>query len=230
MNFLCHAIPYLDQPILAACTGVPDLLSVIDRKIRARARSAEPFLQDDDPVMRQVAGGIVAHVRDDRWFHGGKTFARMNLEFAVALRDRLPDDAGFRPSFVGHILIEMLLDANYVIARPELVRQYYDQFETLPLDRIGDCVNRITGKPTSAIPETFRRFAEVKFLLDYETDATLMFRLNQIMKRVGLAALPDEVRHWLPQARQDVLNQHDRLLSPADSGEVSDPTFFYPTL
>ncbi|EMI42684.1 hypothetical protein [Rhodopirellula sp. SWK7] len=218
MNFLCHALPHLvssslESSIQAICTGVPDFLSVIDRKIRARGRAAEPFLHSEDPVMRAVARGITAHISDDRWFHGGETFARMNLEFAVELRDRLPGDSGFRPSFVGHILIEMLLDSNYVIHQREWADRYYDLFDVVPMDAIADCVNRISGKPTEKIPSTLRRFADTRFLYDYADDTLLLMRLNQVMSRVGLAALPEEVRRWLPEARAEVLRNHERLLS-----------------
>lgn len=213
MNFLCHALPYLDRPVLAACTGIPDFLSVIDRKIRARGRMATPFLDSDDEVMRDVAGGIMKHIDDDRWFHGGETFARMNLEFAVELRDLLPGDAGFRPTFLGHILIEMLLDANYLRFDRGIVDRYYAMFESLPVEAIQSRVNQITGKPTDKIATTMGRFAGVGFLYDYAEDDTLMFRLNQVMNRVGLAQLDDAVKGWLPSARKQVLSNHERLLN-----------------
>lgn len=216
MNFLCHALPYLDQPVVAVCTGVPDFLSVIDRKIRARGRMATPFLHSEDPITRDVAAGILAHIRDDHWFHGGETFVRMNLEFAVELRDRLPGDAGFRPTFVGHILIEMLLDANYLLEAPSLVDRYYHLFSEVPIASIQRSINQITGKPSNQIASTLGRFAETKFLYDYASDESLLVRLNQVMKRVGLAPLPPAVGDWLPQARSRVRANHHRLLQEPD--------------
>lgn len=219
MNFLCHALPTmnqsppLDNSVRAICTGMPDFLSVIDRRIRARGRVAEQYLTAVDPVMRSVAEGISSHIADDRWFHGGETFARMNLEFAVQLRDRLPGDAGFRPSFVGHILIEMLLDANYVISQRQWVDRYYDLFDAAPLKQIELCVNQITGRPSDRIAETLLRFADMRFLYDYADDTKLLMRLNQVMARVGLEQLPVAVQEWLPQARVEVRANHHRLLS-----------------
>lgn len=223
MNFLCHALPILNdsgtlslplpQRVEAICTGMPDFLSVIDRKIRARKRATEPFLQSDDEVTRAVAAGIVRHLADDRWFHGGATFVRMNLEFALALRERLPGDTGFRPSFVGHILIEMLLDANYVIHSPRWAERYYALFDSVSLETIAASVNRITGKPTDRIPATLRRFANIRFLYDYADDDALLMRLNQVMSRVGLAPLTEEVKRWFPEARREVLRNHAQLLS-----------------
>ena len=70
MNFLCHAMPYLDDPLLAVSTGVPDWLSVVDRKIRARGKLARQFFDSDDSELRLVARGVIRHIEDDRWFHG----------------------------------------------------------------------------------------------------------------------------------------------------------------
>jgi hypothetical protein len=57
MNFLCHALPYLnDDPLLAISTGIPDWLSVIDRKIRARRKLAEQHVNSEDSELRSVAG------------------------------------------------------------------------------------------------------------------------------------------------------------------------------
>ncbi|MFG0268313.1 MAG: hypothetical protein ACF8AM_24620 [Rhodopirellula sp. JB055] len=214
MNFLCHAIPYLEHPVMAVSTGIPDFLSVIDRKIRARGRLAAPFVDDANPVLQQVARGVLAHIDDDHWVHGGETFARMNLEFAVQLRDLLPGDAGFRPSFVGHILIEMLLDSNVIQDHPEIGERYYALFDEVPTEEMALAVQRITGKSTDKIPATLQRFASTRFLYDYLADDTLLMRLNQVMARVGLVALPDAVRDWLPSARQEVRLQHARLLAP----------------
>lgn len=231
MNFLCHALPTMNRllPIdistRAICTGMPDFLSVIDRRIRVRGRAAEQHLAAPDLEMRDVAAGIVTHIADDRWFHGGETFARMNLEFAVQLRDRLPGDAGFRPSFVGHILIEMLLDANYVIAQRQWVDQYYGLFNVAPLERIEACVNQITGKPSDRIAETLRRFADTRFLYDYADDKKLLMRLNQIMARVGLEPLPAAIQEWLPHARADVLANHTHLLNGPDGAGVYPPLY-----
>ena len=125
MNFLSHAMPYFDTPLVAACTAVPDWLSVVDRKIRARKRLAIQHLDSDDPSLRDVAGGVIRHIEDDRWFHGTQAFIETNMLIAVQLRDLLPGDAGFRPTFVGHILIEMLLDAFWIRDDRSIADRYY---------------------------------------------------------------------------------------------------------
>ncbi|MEO1524822.1 MAG: hypothetical protein AAFX06_05265 [Planctomycetota bacterium] len=226
MNFLSHALPYLDQPLVAVCTAVPDWLSVIDRKIRARERmvtavldqSASPnqgeVIDQDDEALQQVAKGILAHIRDDHWFHGTAAFTETNLQLAVELRDRLPGDRGFRPMFLGHILIEVLLDAFWIRDQPELGERYYELVEACPAETIERCVNQITGKPTDRLVTTIGRFAKSRFLFDYLDDERLLFRLNQVMQRVGLAELPESLLPWIANARELVESRREQFLTP----------------
>ena len=217
MNFLCHAIPYLDEnPLLAVSTGVPDWLSVVDRKIRARRRMASQFLESDDQDLRSVAQGVIRHVEDDRWFHGTQAFTETNMALAVQLRDRLPGDAGFRPTFVGHILIEMYLDAFWIRDHPGLAGQYYQTLESISHATIQRCVNVITGKPTDRLVDVLERFTSSRFLYDYQDPEKLLMRLNQVMNRVKLAALPAEIGDWLPKAEKLIESQRQRLLTPPD--------------
>jgi hypothetical protein len=214
MNFLSHAVPYLDSPLLAVSTGIPDWLRVADRKIRARGRAAKEFLDSDDVELRAVAGGIIRHIEDDRWFHGTEAFVDTNMRLAVELRQWLPGDAGFRPTFVGHILIEMLLDSFWIRDDRRIADRYYGAVDEVRFETIQRCVNTITGKPTSRLPEVIKRFAESRFLYDYLDHDKLLVRLNQVLKRVGLTPLPDELRDWLPDAKKLVESRRRELLLP----------------
>ena len=216
MNFLSHAMPYFDTPLLAACTAVPDWLSVVDRKIRARKRLAIQHLDSDDPSLRDVAGGVIRHIEDDRWFHGTQAFIETNMLIAVQLRDLLPGDAGFRPTFVGHILIEMLLDAFWIRDDRSIADRYYQLLAEQPANEIQRCVNQITGKPTDKLVGTIERFVEMKFLYDYLDDEKLLMRLNQVMTRVKLAPLPESLVDWLPKTRKLVESKRERFLTPPD--------------
>ena len=223
MNFLCHAMPYFDEPLVAISTGVPDWLSIVDRKIRARGKIASQFLDSEDTELRHVAGGIIRHIEDDRWFHGTEAFIETNMRLAVQLRDLLPGDVGFRPTFVGHILIEMLLDAFWIRDDPEIADGYYQTLRECDLSTVQRCVNRITGKSTGELESVIERFIESRFLYDYLENDKLLKRLNQVMKRVGLAPLPSAVGDWLPQARKLVESRRVRLLSPPDASAPFPP-------
>ena len=219
MNFLSHAIPYLtssnfSSPLLAVSTGIPDWLTVVDRKIRARGKLAEQHVNSVDSDLSDVAKGILLHISDDRWFHGTQAFVETNMELAIQLRDQLPGDAGFRPSFVGHILIEMLLDGLWIRDDRAHAEDYYAAIRQASPSTIERCVNVITGKPTTKLAAVIERFAEIQFLYDYLDHEKLLMRLNQVMNRVGLPALPDTIARWLPEAQDLVESRRGQLLTP----------------
>jgi hypothetical protein len=224
MNFLCHAIPYFETPLVAAATAVPDWLSVIDRKIRARGKLARQVLNSDDAELRAVAAGVIHHIEDDRWFHSTRAFTETNMLLAVELREQLPGDEGFRPTFVGHILLEMLLDGFWIRDDRAIADHYYAMLGNVSAKSIQRCVNTITGKPTDRLVSTIQRFIEVRFLYDYLDPDKLFTRINQVLKRVRLAPLPDSVAAWLPRASKLVESRRQRLLTPAD-GTTPFPTF-----
>lgn len=215
MNYFAHGRAFLDRPYLLAGTAVPDWLSVVDRKVRARGKSAATLLHDGDRRVAEVARGIVRHHEDDRWFHQTPAFAELSLQLTVRVRDELADDAGFRPSFLGHILVEILLDAALIDQAPRQLDQYYAALDEVDPHLVGRVVREVSGKEAAALPEFIEVFRRVRFLYDYGEDAKLLPRLNGVMRRVGLPLLPDSLLDTLAEARQLVAAHRHELLSAA---------------
>ena len=214
MNFLHHAAPYLDDDtLMAVCTGIPDWLSVIDRKIRIRRRMATVHVDHDDRFVSAVGRGVSRHIEDDGWFHQTEAFVSLNLRLAVELRERLPSDRGFRPMFLGHILIEVILDSRLAVRRPEVLDRYYDAVAACDAAAVQTAVNQISGRPTDRLVDVIPRFVEQRFIADYADDERLLFRMNQVMRRVGLEPLPGTLVEWLPRARSAVADREDGLLT-----------------
>ena len=204
MNFFTHGRHFLDRPYFLAGTAIPDWLSVVDRKVRARTKYAKPFLDDPNPDVAELAGGIIQHHIDDRWFHSSQAFTTLNLEFTVRIRDWQTDDIGMRPMFLGHILVELLLDDYLIQQDPSKLDQYYASVAKVDPKLIAATITRMTGKPVDLLPVLLPRFLHERFLYDYADDAKLTMRLNQVMKRVKLPSLPTSFEELLPQARRDV--------------------------
>ena len=202
---------------------MPDWLSVIDRKVRIRRPMAMAHLNDPDATVRDVSQGVLHHIEDDRWFHGTEAFVQTNLELAVQLRDQLPGDAGFRPMFLGHILIEVFLDAFYIREQTEWAQLYYDIVAGLDRDHITRAVQTITGKRVDRMPKTLTRFLEQRFLYDYLDHDKLLFRMNQVMQRVGLPTLPERLSRWLPDAESLVNSRRERFLVREDGSTIHPP-------
>ena len=213
MNYLAHAVPFLDDAYLVAGTGVPDWLSVVDRRVRMRLRRVEPFLGDCDRRTAAVARGVCQHLRDDLRFHQSRAFAELSLGLAVAARDILGGDAGFRPGFLGHLLVEVLLDASLAAENPAWVEAYYAALESVDADFVQQVIGRMAARDCPRLAAMIRGFCRERILPDYLEDAKLLGRLNQVMRRVQLAELPDSFRDFLPEARQLVAARKHELLA-----------------
>jgi hypothetical protein len=214
MNYLAHGWRFADDPYFLAGTAAPDWMSVIDRKNRLRSKVAAERVSDNDPVVATVARGIVQHHLDDGWFHQTAAFNELNLAFAVEVRDRLPGDEGFRPSFLGHILVELLLDATLAEDEPKRLDDYYAALEQLDPATTERAISALATSPTDRVAPLIPRFATERFLYDYLDDGKLLTRLNHVMRRVGLPAIPPDTMDLFPSMRERVRRHQTALLTP----------------
>lgn len=213
MNYFAHGRHFIDDPYFLAGTAIPDWLSVVDRKVRVRSKHAAPFIADEDSQLAAVARGVVQHCADDAWFHETRAFAELNLEFAVKLRDLLAPDEGFRPHFVGHILVEMLLDAVLIEADADQLHRYYAALDAIDARIVHAAVTRIAGREAERLAEFIPLFCRERFLWDYREDGKLLFRLNQVLRRVKLPPLPGATADFLAFARERVAQRQAELLA-----------------
>src|SRR6185295_5100197 len=164
MNYLAHGWRFADEPYVLAGTAAPDWLSVIDRKTRLRSRTAAEFVGDADPLLAAVARGVVQHHVDDAWFHATTAFNELSLAFAVEVRAELPGDEGFRPSFLGHILVELLLDSALAEEEPRRLDDYYAALAALDPEATQQAISHLATGPVDRVALLIPRFAAERFL------------------------------------------------------------------
>ena len=213
MNYFAHGREFVFDPYFLAGTAVPDWLSVVDRPTRIRSRQALEHIDAGDPCLAAVARGIARHLHDDGWFHATRAFAELSLELTRRARCHLAEEAGFRPHFIGHILVEILLDAELIAADPGRLEAYYGALDRLDADRVAQAVGRMGRGGGQRLAVFIPLFSRERFLWDYLDDGKLMFRLNQVMRRVKLPALPADFGSLLPAARCQVAERQAELLA-----------------
>jgi len=218
MNYFSHGILYLDRPYFLIGTALPDLMSVVDRQVRMRARRVSPFAEEGIGPEAEIAAGILQHLRDDAWFHATPAFAQVSAELTQRFRAVLPVDDAHRPSFLGHIVTEILLDGVLIAAAPSRLDAYYAALEQLDAQRVEQAVNRMARQPTDRLATFLPLFTRERFLADYLDPERLWFRLNQIMRRVKLSPLPEEVQSVLREGWSLVETRAGALLP----GEIVD--------
>lgn len=217
MNYLAHGRRFTHDPYYLAGTAAPDWLSVIDRRMRLRSKTVVHFADDADPQRAAFARGVLQHHADDDWFHQQRAFVELSLQFTLQIRDLLAPDDGFRPSFVGHILVELLLDACLDEDDPQLLPAYYAALQELDPQLLQQHINSLATKQTELLTNFIPRFQTERFLADYRNDERLLHRLNQVMRRAKLPPLPESFLQILPIARKKVREQISELLPPTPS-------------
>jgi hypothetical protein len=221
MNYFAHGMRFLDRPYFLAGTAAPDLLSAIDRGVRLRTRTAEPVTGDDDPRVADFARGVMQHLADDDWFHCTRGFAETTGELASAFRRIIGAEHPTPASFLGHIVIEMLLDAELIRRHPELLDAYYEAFSAVDPAVLQDAANRCAARGrTDRLIEFVPLFLRERFLADYPETPGLMRRLNQVLKRVKLTPLPEESVAALEFGRELVVRRFHDLLPPEQFGRL----------
>jgi hypothetical protein len=213
VNYFAHALPYLDRPYLLAGTGAPDWLTVADRPVRLRTKHVEPFCRDPDPEIAAVAGGVLQHLQDDARFHASRAFAETSLAMTVMVREALEGETGMRPAFLGHLLVEVLLDAALIADDPDRLTEYYRILDAVDPIRVESAVNRMALRSTRRLAPMIVLFLHERILWNYLDDAKLGPRLNQVMRRVRLEPLPGCFFDVLPAARHLVATRRDALLA-----------------
>ncbi|QDT17352.1 hypothetical protein [Alienimonas californiensis] len=216
LNFLAHALPLLGegdtlQPLRVVGAGAPDLLSVADRKVRLRERL---LLPGDDPRLSAFCEGVRRHLHDDGWFHATRGFAEVTAHLGVTLRETFGPGDGFRSGFLGHIGTEMLLDDVLRERVPGCLSRYYEAVNAVDPEEVEAFVNRLHPQGTDRLAKLVRGFRDSRFLEDYADPARLLFRMNQVCKRVGLTPLPEAATAVLAEARTLVDRRRFDLLPP----------------
>ena len=214
MNYLAHSLECLDEPYQVAGAAVPDWLGLTRPRLRCRSRHARPWVDHGDAITAAIARGVVRHHADDDWFHQTAAFGDVSLELARRIRRVTGDDDGMRPSFLGHILLELLLDATIHDSDPAALDRYYEALAEVDAATVAATVGAMANVDASQLASIIDKFCEMRFLYDYTDDDRLTFRLNQVLRRVRLPELPPQFTTILPAARTLVGEHAGALLTP----------------
>ncbi len=213
MNCFAHALPFLDKPYYAVGASLPDWLAAADRKCRVRRKRAVNWVDDDDPIVAEVAGGVVQHLQDDYWFHTSAVFRDFEMKFAVEIRDVYDGDKSMRPGFVSHVLIEMFIDSWLQQNFPDQLQRYYQLVADVDPQKVQDTINRFATNSTQKLVPAMEMFLSERYIFDYVTDEGAVYRMSRVLQRIGLEPLDDKILPWVASARPRVNEQINGLLS-----------------
>ena len=130
----------------------------------------------------------------------------------MELKDKLVGEAGFRPGFLGHIIVELLLDSFLHETNPGKLDQFYALISDCDPSEIQKAVNKMASRPTEKLEGFFTIFVNERYLFDYVDDDRLMYRINQVLRRVRLRPVSNIITDWVRSARSRVYDLAPDLL------------------
>lgn len=212
MNYLSHGYRFFDDPLFMAGTAVPDWLSVVNRKVRTRKRLVTPVVEStDNEEIRRIGNGILQHHHDDDTFHRSEIFMGLEAKLGAEFRRHLPDKYDHRPGFLGHIVVELMLDATIAANHSDYLDRYYATMDLVDPELIQKTVNLMSTRKTDRLAWFIDRFRKERFLYDYVDDSGMFYRLNQVLTRVRLPHMPEDCLSVFPFARE-LLHVHWKSL------------------
>lgn len=191
---------------------MPDWLSVVDRKCRVRSKFVSQKIDQLEGTALDIALGIQQHLHDDRWFHGTEAFYKVTAEMAGSFRETIGTTEHGYSGFLGHIVMELLLDAALIEQHREQLDQFYQALSSINRSHVQSVVSELATRPADNLAHWIDLFIRERFLEDYLDDERLLTRLNQVMKRVSLPKLPPQTVQTLQFGRELVRNQVFQLL------------------
>ena len=203
MNYFAHGYAFVDDPWFMAGTAVPDWLNVSDRGVRVRARQTEPWLDDAEPrvaALHEGSRGITPTTagstaqpllpscpRDSR--RGCGMCSGTDEGNPAQLSRPYPRRNPARR------------DADRPRSRSRLER-YYQAVETIDPAVVEQAVNRISPRPAVRLAGFDSTLCSARdSCRTTPTMANCAYRLNQVLRRVRLPALPERLSEFLPEAR-----------------------------
>lgn len=195
-----------------AGTAVPDWLSVVDRKVRFRPQHLGPWADSSGTLQAEVAAGTLQHLLDDDWFHATRGFVEVTGEMTQLFRERLGADDKYHCGFLGHVGMELLLDAILMERFPDHFVEYWQVLSTIDCHAVEGAINRMARQPTDRLAWFINLFRGEQVLRCYASDERLLIRLNQVLTRVRLSPLPSEATAVLAMSRNIVRHRIEDLL------------------
>jgi hypothetical protein len=190
VNYLAHAKDVLHDPWMVAGTSLPDWLRAVDRKARVRPEMLATIDVVDGTAEARVKAGALKHHDDDLRFHTNDAFEALTHDAVHAIRALAPDEPRLRASALGHIVIEMLLDAVVEERTPGSTARYYEAIEGLDVGELARIVARFTGREVPSLATLMPRFIRARFLFVYATDDGVVDALEGVAWRTGMPPPP----------------------------------------
>lgn len=202
MNFISHYyfVRHSADPYLVLGMVLPDMVKNHRKSWNLRPKKQERQLLERE-VTASVYKGWELHVETDRLFHSSAFFKEQSSQIRkqiAAIVTRLP----FRPFFLAHVALELLLDSLLIIREEADAAHFYrlisrcdpaEVIRFLEINHIDDALSFIPW---------FNSFVKNRYLYSYSETENLVYALDRTGRRVWSEPFSEEEKDGLSRLLQ----------------------------
>jgi hypothetical protein len=195
MNFLSHYffdnIPgnhYYNFGLI-----LPDLLGIYNRKWKFSTK----VIPKNDHHFSQINSGALRHLQTDHEFHNSDWFQIKRQEVKALLYKHNLNFSPFRPFFISHILVELILDRVILKKDIETAHHFYTDMDLINDEVIVSLLNKSNFAPAGEFISFFNRFRQHRYVFTYADNEKFIFSLNRIFSRVNNPIFEGEFKEIL---------------------------------
>lgn len=189
MNFLSHY--YFDKdtnPYQILGSVLPDLFKNATKVRLHPEKNPSAFMAN--PKVSKIFMGWNNHLAVDKYFHNSTFFFENTARIKIDIKPML-EESLFRPSFLAHITLELILDHLLLTQQIVHVDAFYTALQNVEEEVIEEFLT-ISGVIDSRdFMRFFTSFMKSRYLFKYEQTASISYALNQICMRVWPEQLDD---------------------------------------
>ena len=181
MNYLSHFLVdhKKDNPNYNFGLALPDLVNISKRGWRAESK-AFPVANKN---VNEIWEGYQQHFTADAQFHNSDFFEKHSKRLRKEFEERGLNQPGIRLFFVGHVLLEMLLDRHIVKTRRNIADLFYEQLDLVIDSDIESFFEAAGDKIPDRFLEFFGKFKNSKYLFTYAENEGMFYALNRLLRR-----------------------------------------------
>ncbi len=192
MNYLSHY--FFDQqnsdPYYILGIALPDLVKSHHRRWNIHPHKYANALASN-PAHQSIYRGWQKHIIIDHYFHKSSFFIEKSHFITLKMREIAFENNLVKPFMIGHVGLELILDTLLLIHKKIDAIKYYEHLENCDIRQIISFLE-INEIPNASDFEAFyRRFCEIKYLLSYQSNESIVYALNRIQYRLSKVFLSE---------------------------------------
>lgn len=178
MNFLSHhTVHAIENPEFNFGLLFPDFLGIISRSYKLKQ-----FKKDFSKERPSLLLGIAHHELADGIWHESSFFKNKCSLIKSVLASYGFNERPFRPFFMSHVMLEILLDRAIVQASEDHADQMYRSLDAIDTDLIQQ-ISRV-NEATAEFGKFFASFRSNRYVFSYADNEMFIYALNRLFSRV----------------------------------------------